>query len=117
MQYQTYLSTQRPEIEVAHVDPIDADRALLWVVEAGNQTHECRLAGAGAPDDPDVLSGFDTERRVFQHRCDPAGVLEGHVVEFDAARDPRYDDRVCGLGNVLLLFQDFFDTLRARRSS
>ena len=54
--------------EVAGVDAIEADPALVDVVEAHQQIHDRRLPRAGRPDDGDGLPRADVEVEVLDER-------------------------------------------------
>ena len=54
-------------------------------MEAGQQTDQCGLAGAGRPDDGERLAGGDAERHVAQHGSPVVG--EGEAPNLDGAPD------------------------------
>ena len=69
---------------VAYVLAVDADRTIVYVVEAGQQFHEGALARAAAPHNGDGLSRLGGEGHAAEHgRVFAVG--EGDVVEGDAA--------------------------------
>ena len=80
--------------EGADVVPVDRDRALLNVVEPGQQVHQRALAGARTAHDADHLAGGDLERHVVKHRL-IAVVAKGDVGEADLPLDvvPRLGRR------------------------
>ena len=67
LQHDAEAAAQIVEIHVADVDAVDADRALLHVVEAQQQRDDRGLAGAGVADDGDGLAGFDGEGDVAEN--------------------------------------------------
>ncbi len=80
------VGPQAGQGQVADVVAVDLDRAVLHVVEAGEQAGHGRLAGTGPADDGHGLARGDVEVEVGQHQL--LGVLvvgEVHVAEPDVA--------------------------------
>ncbi len=69
-------AAQVVEVHVFDIDAVDADGALLHVVEAHQERDQGGLARAGVADDGDGLAGFEREADVAQ---DPVG-CGGHFV-------------------------------------
>jgi hypothetical protein len=81
------------------IGAVDADVALLDVIEALEQGDDGRFAGAGRADEADALAGFDGQREVVEHRR--AGrVAEADVLEGDAAGAVRQGRGAGGVGQV-----------------
>ena len=90
--------------EVARIDAADTDSASVDVVEAHEQLHHGRLAGARRTHDGDRLALGDLRREVVDDRL-VGRVPEAHMVELPVARDLR-GLRLRLLGCDLLLFQE-----------
>ena len=86
LEHDADLAPHGVERDVAHVDAVDADRAVLHVVEAGEEEAHRRLARARRPDQRDRLARRDPQREVAQHRLRPQ-VAVADVVERDLADD------------------------------
>ena len=84
LQHHPHLAAQRPAVQRADVEAVQADLAAVDLVEAHDQVHQCRLAGAGGADDRDRLPGPGRQRQVGDQRLVGA-VGEGDVVELDAS--------------------------------
>ncbi len=82
LEHDADLVTHRLERAVAHVGAVDADAALLHVVEAGEEQAHRRLPRARRAHEGDGLAGGHVEREVTQHRLG-AQVPVGDVVEVD----------------------------------
>ena len=78
LRHDAELPAQRAHLHVAQVVAVDADRALGRVVEARQQLHERRLAGARVADERDGLAGGDAEVDAVQH-LGALAVVEVHV--------------------------------------
>ena len=76
--------TQLAQRQIAEVDAVEADRALLDVVEARQQPGDRRLATAGRADQRDAGARLDGQVEAAQHRCGRV-VSEVHVIEAHAA--------------------------------
>jgi hypothetical protein len=63
------------------VDPADADRPGVDVVEARKEPRDGRLAGAAGSDECDQLPGLDPERHVVQDLVAAAGVELGDLLQ------------------------------------
>ena len=63
---------------------VDQDFAVPEVVEAQQQIHQRRFAGAGAADQADFFPGADRQRQMLDHAL-VAAVGKAHVVEADFA--------------------------------
>ena len=59
---------QRIELRLANVDPVDRDRAILHVIEPGDQVSDGGLTPAGRADERDELARFGDKGDVVQHR-------------------------------------------------
>ena len=85
-------------------------RPCFELVEAQQQVHERRLAGARAADEADALARPDREVEIVEHRRRVgAAVAEGEVLEADlaarrprAARAPARSTPVCGTAIVCM---------------
>src|SRR5690606_41559695 len=81
----------RPEgvlLDAGDVDAVDGDPPALAVVEAQQQVHQRRLAGAGAAHQPDLLAWPDVPVPAFDHPAAPA-VVAAPVPAPDRATGPR----------------------------
>src|SRR5947208_3287697 len=85
-------STSESSAEVAAVDQ---DAAALRAVEAEQQVHQCRFAGARAADEPDPLARRDIELEPPQYAAAARRptVIEADIFKPDRAGDPRQLDR------------------------
>ena len=81
------------EGDVANVDAVDPHRALVHVVEAGEQQSDGRLPRSGGADERDRLAGLDGQREVAQHRL-RVQVAERDVVEAQLTAGRRERDRI-----------------------
>ena len=76
--------------DVAHVDPVVGDDAVLDLIKAVDEVRDRRLAGAGGADEGDLLPGLRVDADVLQHRfvrhVAEVYVHEPHVA---AQRDER----------------------------
>ena len=81
-------------IGAAHVDAIDAHRALLRIVEAQQQLEHGRLAGAGRSDQRHLFAGRDLEREVVERRVSPGGT------DSESGRDRRPTVPRAGTGSA-----------------
>ena len=77
LQHDAEAAAQVAEVHFFHVDAVDADCALLHVVEAQQQRNERGLAGAGVADYGDGFSGLDGEGDVAE---DPVGLRFGVAI-------------------------------------
>ena len=77
---------------LAALDAVDADPALIDLVEPHEQVDQRGLAGAGRSDDGDRLAGFDDEVEVLDER-DVGQVAERDVLELDPPGDRAADRR------------------------
>ena len=69
--------------QVAQVDAVEQDAALVGVVEAGQQLHQRRLAGAVLAHQRDRLAGRDVQVDAAQRRLGGAGIAEVDVAQLD----------------------------------
>ena len=60
-------ATKFGEVHLLHVDAVDFDRALLYIVEAHQKRDNRGLAGAGVADDGNGFAGFDGEGDVAEN--------------------------------------------------
>ena len=67
LQHHAVAPPQFGQVHVADVDAVDANRALLHVVEAQQQRDDGGLARAGVADDRDRVARIDGERNIAQH--------------------------------------------------
>ena len=98
------VAAQLRRIGVGQPHAVERHRAGLRIVEAQYQVEDRALAGAGGPDDRDLLAGLDAERHAVEHvGFRPRRIGEAHGVECDlGARTLRQRHRVRGradLGN------------------
>ena len=80
--------------DVAHVDAVDLDGALLGVVEAQEQPGDRGLPRARLADERGGLAGCQLQGEVIEHR--PARVVTGGVAERHVAERDRAER--CGVG-------------------
>src|SRR5205814_4802514 len=78
------LLAERTQRDFADVSPIDAHPTTDRVVEAADEIHERRLAGARRTDERGRLAFAEHGRQRFEYQR-PFAVLEGHRVELDLA--------------------------------
>ena len=88
---------ERPEGDVADVDPVKQNAAALDLVQPRGQVPERRLAGAGLADDCRARPGRHVEGDVFQRPRGVGGVAEPDVVEGHVAAAGRKRHRVRAL--------------------
>ncbi len=69
------------EGQVAHVDPGQAHRALVDVVEPGGEGGQRRLAGARRPDERHELAGLGPERHAVEDLDAAPGVEHRHLLQ------------------------------------
>ena len=101
------------EAVVAQVDPVEQDLAVGRVVEAHQQSHQRRLAGARRAADPDARARRGRERHAVQHRV--VGVVgERDIEEQQAARGPAHAVRIFLFGDFRHLVEQRKGTLGAR---
>ncbi len=105
LHHEAHLVAQAIERQVLGVVAVDPDRAVLGVVEAHEQVHERRLAGAGRTHDSDAVAGLALEGDVLEGVL-AALVGEAHVLELDGAARASDVDRVRLLDDLGLLFED-----------
>ncbi len=95
------LRAQRVQRDPAQVAAVDADRAVVGVVEAADQLGDGGLARAGLADEGHGLAGRDPQVDVVQHR--PVGLVsEAHAAQLDLAMDRGQLVRVGRLGHLRL---------------
>ena len=113
--YDGDVAVQIRGAKAAQIAPADAHAALLRVVEAQQQAHDARLAGAAGADEPDPLPGGYLEAQVPVRLAPPAGVGEAHVLEGDRWGEHPLDglEIVSGRDGGFR-FQDGQDALRRR---
>ena len=92
------LAPVADELDVAQVGAVDADRALVRVVEAGDQLRRRRLAAARLADQGDAAAGRHRDLDRVQHRLLAVG--ERDPVELEPAVDSAERPRVLAVGNV-----------------
>ena len=105
LEHDADVAAERVEGDVAYVDAVDGDRAVLHVVEAGEQQADRRLPRAGRTDQGDGLAGRDVQREVTQHGLRPE-VAVRHVVEVDGPADAGERLRVGLLGHEWVRVED-----------
>jgi hypothetical protein len=93
---------------------VDRDAAGAWVVEAGEQFRDRRLACARAPDERDGRPRRDLEVEVVEHVREVA-VAEAHVLEVDTPLDRRELAGVGGVDDLGLLVEYREDPVERRR--
>jgi hypothetical protein len=94
LRYDPELPAEGAEIERAQVGAVDLHLAAGRIVEASNELHDRRLAGAGLADQRDTLARRDLEI----HACERltrrgTGIGEVHTAERDAALEWAGIDR------------------------
>ena len=102
--------------QVADVDAVDRDAALLHVVKPRQQADKRRLAGAAPPDDPHHLARMHVERHVAEHRL-VAVVAERHVLKTDRAADVLPGHRLLRLRDQGRRVEQFQHPLAARKKA
>ena len=114
LQHHAEQAAQVAARDVARVHAVHEDAARVDLVEAQQQVHERRLAGAGGPDDghglalPHVQGEVLDERRVRQ-------VAEGDVLQRDVAAGVLEHDALGGVGLFFALVEELEDALGRRR--
>ena len=68
LEHHPELTAQLDRVVLPHVAAVDEDLPFIGVVEATQQLHHRRLAGAVASDQGDGLSRLDGERDVVQRQ-------------------------------------------------
>ena len=84
LEHRGQARSPRDQIELAQVDAVDFDRAVLRVVQPAQQLGQRRLAGAVLPDDRQRRTGGNREVEAVEHRG-AAGIGKRHVAEADLA--------------------------------
>ena len=85
LEHDAELAAVRAELELAQVVAVDADRAVVRVVEAPHELRRGRLAAARLADEREAAAGRDVEVDPVQHRL--AAVGERDVVDPQVALD------------------------------
>src|SRR3546814_10962147 len=88
----TRTDTRFPYTTLFRPLAVDEDAPALEGVEAPQQVHQRRFAGAGAADEPDFLAGADGQRQVVDDAAFLA-VMEADVLEEIGRASCR--ERVC----------------------
>ena len=83
------LATQRCQIVVAKIDPIEQDPAFGGVVEPGEQLRQRRLAGAILADERDALARTEREAHVPHGPSLAPRVAKADVLEHEAVPNRR----------------------------
>ena len=109
-------AAQLIELQVAYIDALDEDRALLDVVEARHELRQRRLARAGAADDRDGRAGRDVEVDT-RHDWTVPVVAKGDVVEVDRATTGRKRLGVGCIDNLGFGIENREDADRARHKA
>ena len=116
LQHHTDLRPQRLQGPLADVLAINEDRALDWVIEAGDQRGQGSFAGAGGPDEGRHLPGWEGERESFEH-----GLLwvigKGDVAELNAALQSGGRPGAREVDDALFDVQEFHHPLHLRSGS
>ena len=68
LQHDAELAAVRAQLELAQVVAVDADRALVGVVEAADELRRRRLAAARLADEREAAAGRDVDVDRVQHR-------------------------------------------------
>ena len=113
LQHDRDLVTQRRQVIFTHIVPADANTALRYIVQAGDQVDEARLRAARTAEDADGLPGLDVQVDVLQDGLALAlPVGEADVVKIHAAvRNGR--ERLRRAGEVGLFVQHLADAAGA----
>ena len=91
------VRAQLAEIVFAQVMAIEQDAAFVRVVEAREQFHQRRLAGAVLADQCQHFAGVERERKLAHGPMLGAGITEADVLENESLADrPRKRARVLG---------------------
>ncbi len=109
LRHEADLRAQRLEPQLAHVDPINRDAALLHVIKARDQIRQRRFAAAAHPDQRDDFALADLEIDIVQHPF--VAVAEADVLERDAVRSGPQLDSVGIVGNLARLIHHLEDAL------
>src|SRR5262249_18773086 len=112
LQNKTDLLAQRIQTEVAHVLSINPDMPPKRIVEARYETDDGRFASAGRPDERGVLTRFDAQAEVFQHRL-AIVITKIDVVEFDLTSESRRGSRAGTLAHAVFRVDQLLDSLGA----
>ena len=91
--------------DFANVDAIDANGAMVDIIQAHDQVDQRGFADAGMTDNTNHLAGFDVEVDVFQDRF-IRFVTKSHIVKGDAAMDLELPG-VFAIFDIRFLIEDF----------
>src|SRR3990172_8266056 len=95
---------------LAHVDPVDQDRAVADVVEAGEQVHQGRLPRPARPHDRHHLPRPHLEGDGAEDGPLPVRITEADPAVLDGSLDPGQGHRGLRLGHLLAAVEDLEDT-------
>ena len=109
------LLPQRLARDLADVDAVDGDAALVGHVETQDQVEERALARAARTDDRDRLADVELETEIVEHRLLRALILEGDALEGDVMGDARQVRRAGPVGAARRLVKQFLDVPDRRR--
>ncbi len=104
------LCPQRRQGEPIIIDPGQEQPVIRYGVKAGQKPAQCRLAGAGAPDDAQQ-AGADLQTQVVKGHALPPGVPEREIADRQAG-DNRQRQGVFGLAQQRLLLHDPADAVQ-----
>ena len=82
-----HVSAQRTEIVLAQIVAIEQDATFVGIVQAGEELHERRLAGAVLTNQGDNLAGMQREAEMAYRPSLGAGIPEADVLEYEAPLD------------------------------
>eukprot|EP01139_Manchomonas_bermudensis_P019579 Amastigsp_a676973_61.p2 type:complete len:755 gc:universal Amastigsp_a676973_61:2472-208(-) len=85
---------QPAEVQLAHIDAVDENRARVDVVEPQNRAHDSALAAAAWAHNSNHLPGAERQRKVVEDLdIGPRRVREANVAQFDRAGDAARKSR------------------------
>ena len=82
-----HVAAQRIEIVVAQVVAVEQDAAFVGIVEAGEQLHQRRLAGAVLAHQRQHLAGIQREAEIADRPSLGAGIPEADILEDEPLAD------------------------------
>ena len=84
-----HLLAQVGHVQLPQVETIEQQLAFFWGVKPHHQPAQGAFARAAAPDNPHALARLELEADLVQGRGVLPGVAEGHLADFQGARQLR----------------------------
>ena len=84
LQHLTKMPAQGSDLDLANVDTVDQNLALLELVVAADQGQDCALSGTGRSDKRHRFSRIYMERHTLQHPF-PGNIGKPHIAKLDFA--------------------------------